>query len=158
MFRKTLLSFFLLVIFFGIIYPIKKEQTKLFDYCFPLEKLLFKNSLKSKKNSSGTLKYLTRDIAKYGLNQTRGNLIDKAITQYKKSNNNLIVRIFPNEFYCLFGYWIEYLNPGTFENLLYTKTIKKVNELNDLTSDLHRFLIDVKLEYESIRENFFKKD
>ena len=50
MFKKSIFTFFLLFLSFLTIYPSKRENTSLFDYCYPFEKILSRNSLeKSKK-------------------------------------------------------------------------------------------------------------
>ncbi len=47
--------------------------------------------------------------------------MNKIIDQYKNSKNSLIISFVSNRFYCLTGYWIEYVNPGTFTLLFYEK-------------------------------------
>ena len=50
MLKKLFLTFFILFSSFITIYPSKKENTNLFDYCYSLEIIISKNSVeKSKK-------------------------------------------------------------------------------------------------------------
>ena len=83
MFKNLILSSFLLFALIGIIYPSKKENTKLFDYCYSLEKILSRNSIQKRKNLSLKVKSISKDIAKVGVSKTRGVLINKMIDQYK---------------------------------------------------------------------------
>ena len=53
MFKNLLFTSFLLLNLIGIIYPSKKQDTKLFDYCYSLEKILSRNSLEKSKKVSG---------------------------------------------------------------------------------------------------------
>ena len=52
MFKNLFLTFFILFSSFITIYPSKKENTNLFDYCYCLEKILSRNSLEESKNLS----------------------------------------------------------------------------------------------------------
>ncbi len=65
------------------IYPIEKENTKLFDYCFSLEKIVIRNSLENRKNVSGELKIISKALASIGMDNFRGDLTKKIIDQYK---------------------------------------------------------------------------
>ena len=151
MFKKLLLSSFLLFTFFGIIYPVKKENTKLFDYCYSLEKILFRNSIQLRKNLSKEVKSISKDFAKFGFSKTRGTLIDKTIDQYKTSKNSFIITIFPNELYCLAGYWIENVNPGKIESIFYEKSKKTINEFKDEVAGV---LNEINSEYKFIKKEF----
>ena len=62
MFKKLLLTFFLLVSSFITIYPSRKENTKLFDYCYPLEKILSRNAIIKSKNISKKVKTYAKDM------------------------------------------------------------------------------------------------
>ena len=53
MFKKLFLTFFSLFVFFIIIFPSKKENTNLFDYCYAFVKILTRNSL---EKTDGNLK------------------------------------------------------------------------------------------------------
>ena len=46
MFKKFLLTSFLLLSAFITIYPSKKENTNFFDYCYSLEKIISRNTVK----------------------------------------------------------------------------------------------------------------
>ena len=151
MLRKLFLSSLL----FGcilIIYPSKKENTKLFNFCYPLEKILVRNALNSRKTLSRNAKFLTQNIAKFGFNKTRGALIDKAIYKYKSSKNSFLLSYLPNEIYCLAGYWIEEIKPGTFEAIIYEESKRRINQINDIKDEIERFLNDTNLEYEKINK------
>ena len=132
MFKNLILFPFLLITLIGIIYPTKKENTKLFDYCYSLEKILSSNSIQKRKNLSLKVKSISKDIAKVGVSKTRGVLINKMIDQYKTTKDLQIIKLIPNNLYCLSGYWIEKLKPGTFESIFYSEIKKEINELIDL--------------------------
>ena len=154
MFKNLILIPFLLFSLFGVIHPTKKESTKLFDYCYALEKILSRNSIQAKKSFSGKAKSISKDIAKFGIGKTRGNLIYKIIDQYKTSKNSLIINLVPNEIYCLAGYWIENIKPGTFESIFYEKSKTKINEFKDLKEEVDGLLNDINSEYKTIKEEF----
>ena len=59
-------------------------------------------------------------------------MINKIIAEYKTTNNSFVTNLFPNKIYCLGGYWIEKINPGTFESILFEKSQQKIKELNEL--------------------------
>ena len=122
MFKKLLLTSFLLFISFITIYPSKKENTNFFDYCYCLEKTISRNSVEKSKNLSNKFKPFARDITLLGTNKTKGALANKIIDQYKNSKKIFIVTFVPNEIYCLAGYWIEEANPGTFKKIFYEKS------------------------------------
>ena len=132
MFKKFFLSTFLLLSFIGLIYPTNKENTKPLDFCFSLEKLISRNSIKKRKNISDKFKLISKDIAKFGVNKSKGALINRMIDEYKISKNSLILNIFPNEIYCLGGYWIEVVTPGKFESIFLRKSKEAIKELNEL--------------------------
>ena len=152
MFKKTFLSFFIVLSLFGVIYPVIKEETKLFDYCYSLEKLLSKNSLKKRGNLSKGVNYLTKDLLNLGLSKTRGNFLINAIDSYKKSKNLLFATIIPTQLYCLGGYWIEEVKPGMFESIILDKGKQKINEFKDMEDALNEFLRDVKSEYKNLKK------
>ena len=165
MFKKILLSTFLLLSFIGLIYPTNKENTKPLDFCFSLEKLISRNSIKKRKNFSDKFKLISKDIAKFGVSKTRGALINRVIDEYKISKNSLIINIFPNEIYCLGGYWIEVVNPGKFESIFLKKskeTIKELNELKELKElkqEVDLLIKDFNSDYTTIKDelhNYFK--
>ena len=159
MYRKILLSSFLVFCFMGVSFPTNKENTKIFDYCHSLEKIISRNSIKRRKNVSGTIKSISRDIAKFGVGKTRGTLINKMIDEYKTSKNSFIINLLPNEIYCFGGYWIEKLNPGKFELIFLensNKVIKELKELKDLKEEVDLLIKDFNSDYEILRNELFK--
>ncbi len=154
MFKNLLLSSFLLFTFIAIIYPTKKENTKLFDYCYSLEKFLSMNSIQKRKNVSLQVKTISKDIAKFGVSKTRGGLINKMIDQYKISKDSLVIKNIPNKFYCFSGYWIEKAKPGTFESIFNAKSKKAINEFKDLKDEVDGILNDISSEYKVIKKEF----
>ena len=154
MFKNLLLSSFLLFIFICIIYPTKKENTKLLDYCYPLEKIISRNSIQKRKNVSLKVKSISNDIAKFGVRKTRGGLINKMIDQYKTSKDSLMIKLIPNNLYCLSGYWIEKVNPGTFESIFYSKSKKAIYEFKELKDEVDGVLNEINSEYKSIKKEF----
>ena len=59
MFKKFFLTSFLLFGSLITIYPSKKENTNFFDYCYSLEKIIFRNSFEKTLKVSGIIKYLS---------------------------------------------------------------------------------------------------
>ena len=158
MYKKLLLSFFLLFISLIIIYPSKKENTNLIDYCYSFEKLLSRNSLEKSKNISKKHKNIAKDIASIGINKTKGALVNKVIEQYKISKKLFFITIVPNKFYCLAGYWIEEINPGRFESIFYEKSKEKINQYKDIKKEVDEYIKEINSEYKSIKKeinNFF---
>ena len=127
MFNNLLLTSFLLFSSFLTIYPSKKENTNLIDYCYSLEKILSRNSFEKSKNLSNNYKAYLEEITSFGINQTQGALVNKIIDQYKNSKKLFILTFVPNQIYCFVGYWIELVNPRKFETIFYKKTKKKIN-------------------------------
>tara|TARA_Y100001978_G_C23437565_1_gene311426 strand:+ start:13 stop:489 length:477 start_codon:yes stop_codon:yes gene_type:complete len=154
MFRKLLITSFLLLSFTAIVYPSKKENTKLYDFCYSLEKIISRNSLNKRENFSGKIKEISKDIVKLGINQTQGTLINEIIDQYKSTKDSFIINLFPNKFYCLLGYWTENIKPGTFESIFYEKSKKTINEFKDFKYEVDEFFKDVNSEYESLKKEF----
>ena len=155
MFKNLILSSFLLFTLIGIIYPTKKENTKLFNYCYSLEKILSRNSIQKRKNVSLKVKSISKDIAKVGVSKTRGVLINKMIDQYKKTTKDLqIIKLVPNNLYCFLGYWIEKVKPGTFESIFYSKIKKEINEFIDLKDQVDGVLNEINSEYKLIKKEF----
>ena len=136
MFKKLLFTSFLLISITGFYYPSNKENTKLFDYCYSLEKILSRNLIRKRNNTSKNLKSLSRDISRFGINKTRGSLINEIINQYKTSKNFFIIDIIPNKIYCLSGYWVEIIMPGTFESIIYDKGKKTINEFREFKEEV----------------------
>ena len=157
MFKNLILSSFLLFTLIGIIYPTKKENTKLFNYCYSLEKILSRNSIQKRKNLSLKVKSISKDIAKVGVSKTEGVLINKMIDQYKISKDSRMIKLIPNKLYCFSGYWIEKINPGTFESIFYSKSKKVINEfkdLKDLKDEVDGLLNEINSEYKFIKKEF----
>ena len=152
MYKKFILTSFLLLISLITIYPSKKENTILIDYCYSLEKLLSRNSLEKSKNVSKKYKNFAKDIILFSTNKTKGSLVNKIIDQYKNSKNSLIINIVPNKFYCLAGYWIEEVNPGTFQAIFYEKSKQKINQYKNIKMEVDEFIRDINSEYKSIQK------
>ena len=143
MLKKVIFTSFLISSLIGVIYPHKKENTKLFDYCYSLEKIISKNSIQKRKNISRKFISIYKDIAEIGVKNSKGRLINKMIHQYKISKNTQILNIVSNQLYCLGGYWIETVKPGTFESLFYKKGKKVIDEYKDLRYEVEGFLNDI---------------
>ena len=160
MFKKFILTSFLLFGSLITIYPSKKENTNFFDYCYSLEKIISRNSLEKSKNLSKSFKPLVKDITLFGTKKTKGNFANKIIDQYKNSKKLFIVTFVPNKIYCLAGYWIEVVNPGKFESIFYQKSKQKINEYKNIKKEVDEFIKDINLEYKSIKKeinDFFQK-
>ena len=151
MFKKLLLPSFLVFSSFITIYPSKKENTNLFDYCYCLEKILSRNSVEKSKNLSKNVQSFAKDITVFGTNKTKGALANKIIDQYKSSKKQLIITFLPNEFYCFAGYWIEELKPGTFTSIFFEKSKQKINEYKDIKKEIDKYIKDINSEYKSIK-------
>ena len=154
MFKNLIFSSFLLFTLIGIIYPTKKENTKLFNYCYSLEKILSRNSIQKRKNVSLKVKSISKDIAKFGISKTRGRLINKIIDQYKTSKDSRMIKLIPNKLYCFSGYWIEKVKPGTFESILYSKSKKEINKFIDLKDEVDEVINEINSEYKFIKKEF----
>ena len=150
--KNFILYSFLLFTFIGIMYPTKKENTKLFDYCYSLEKILSRNSIQNRKNVSLRVKSISKDIAKFGVSKTKGRVINKMIDQYKTSKDSLMIKLIPNKLYCFSGYWIENAYPGTFESMFYSKSKKAINEFKDLKDQVDGILNKINSEYKFIKK------
>ena len=152
MFKKFLLTSFLLFSSFVTIYPLKKENTNFFNYCYSLEKIISRNSVEKSKNLSKNFKPYVKDITSFGTNKTRGNLVNKIINQYKISKKSYILSTVPNKFYCFVGYWIEEASPGKFQSIIYEKSKQKINKFNNTKKEVDQFLKDINLEYKSLKK------
>ena len=151
MFNKLTLTSLLLLSSLIIMYPSKKENTSFFDYCFSLEKIIARNSLEKSKNALRKYKKFANDITLFGTNKTKGALVHKVIDQYKISKKIYIITLIPNEFYCLAGYWIESVKPGTFQFIIYEKSKQKINQYRNIKKEIDKFIKDKNLEYKSIK-------
>ena len=152
MFKKFFLTSVLLLSAFIIIYPSKKENTNIFDYCYSLEKIISRNTLEKSKNLSKNFKPLAKDITLFGTNKTKGTFANKIIDQYKNSKKLFIITFVPNKIYCLAGYWIEEVSPGKFESIFYQRTKRKINEYKDTKKEVDEFIKEINLEYKSIKK------
>ena len=156
MFKNLLLTFFLFFSSLLVIYPSKKENTNLIDYCHSFEKILSRNSLEKNKNVSQKYNNFVKDISLYGTNKTKGALVNKIIDEYKNSKKLFIITLVPNKFYCFAGYWIEVVKPGTFESILYKQSRQKINQYKNTKKEIDEFIKDINSEYESIKKEFNK--
>ena len=152
MFKNLLLTSFLFFSSVITIYPSKKENTNLFDYCYSFEKIIARNFLEKSKNLSNNTKSFAKNITAFGTDKTQGALSNKIIDQYKNSKNKFMITFVPNEFYCLVGYWIEEVNPGTFASIFYEKSKEKVNEYNNIKNEFNKFIDDINSEYKFIKK------
>ena len=152
MFKNLLLTFLILFSSFIIIYPSKKENTNLIHYCYSLEKILSRNSLEKSKNLSKNFKTYFEDFTSFSTNKTQGALVNKIIDHYKNTKELFILTFIPNQFYCLVGYWIEVVSPGTFQSIIYVKSKQKINQYKNTKKEVDAFIRDINLEYKSIKE------
>ena len=153
MFKKFLLTSFLLFSPLITIYPSKKENTKIFDYCYSLEKIISRNVLQKSKNISKNFSPLAQDITLFGTNKTKGTFANKIINQYKNSKKIFIVNFVPTQIYCLAGYWIEFAKPGKFESIFYQKSKQKINEYKNRIQGVEEFIREINIEYKSIKKD-----
>ena len=151
MFKKFLLTSVLLLSSLITIYPSKKENTNLLDYCYSLEKIISRNTVEKSKNLSENFKPLAKNITLFGTNKTKGSFVNKIIDKYKNSKKFFIITFVPNRIYCLTGYWIEELSPGKFESIFYEKTKQKINEYKNSKKEVEEFIKEINLEYKSIK-------
>ncbi len=152
MFKNLLLTFFLFFSSFIAIYPSKKENTNLIDYCYSFEKIISRNLLEKNKNVSQMYKNFANDITLFGSNKTKGALVKKIINQYKTSQQSYILNLIPNQFYCLAGYWIEEVRPGTFQSIFYEKSKQKINQYKNTKKEVDEFIKDINSEFNSIKK------
>ena len=162
MFNKLLVTTFFFIGLIGSIYPIEKENTKLLDYCFSLEKILVRNSLEKRKNVSSELKVISKALASIGIDNSRGDLTKKVIDQYKNSDKSVLISFVPTKFYCLSGYWIEKIRPGIIESIVYESSIEQVQDFYDeykiiLKNDVNNvnnLMNDLDKKYQIIKNEF----
>ena len=152
MFKNLVLTFFIILSSFITIYPSKKENTNLIDYCYSLEKILSRNSLEKSNNISKKYKTFAKNFTLYGTNKTKGTLVNKIIDQYKTSKKSFIITLVPNKIYCLAGYWIEEVKPGTFQSIFYDKSKERINQYKDIKKEVDEFIKDINSEYKSIKK------
>ena len=157
MFKKILVPSFFLIGLIGSIYPTEKENTKLFDYCFSLEKILVRNSLESRKNVSDEIQIISKALASVGMDNSRGDLTKKVIDQYKNSDESVLLSFVPTKIYCLSGYWVEKFRPGTFESIVYESSKEKIEQFYDeygliLNNDVNNLMNEFNQKYKIIKE------
>ena len=152
MFKKLLLTSFVLFNLITIIYPSKKENTKLFDYCFTLEKILYRNSIKKRERNPEKVILISKKIAKFGVSKSKGILVNNIITKYKNYKNSFFINLFPNKLYCLSGYWIEIGKPGTFESIIYEKGSRKINDIEEFRNEIDDFINGINSEYKNLKK------
>ena len=152
MFKNLLLTFFLLFGSFITILPSKKENTNLTAYCHSLEKILSRNSLKKNKNIQNKYKSFAKDITLFGTSKTKGEFVNKIINQYKTSKKSFAIVLVPNRVYCLGGYWIEAVKPGTFQSIFYKKSKEEINKYKNIKKEVDVFIRDINSEYKSIEK------
>ena len=152
MLKNLLLTFLILFSSFITIYPSKKENTNLINYCYSLEKILSRNSFEKSKNLSKNFKAYLEDITSFGTDKTQGALVNKIIDKYKNSKKLFILTFVPNQIYCLAGYWIEEVSPGTFQSIIYEKSKQKINQYKNTKKEVDAFIKDINLEYKSIKK------
>ena len=89
----------------------------------------------------------------FGTNKTKGALVNKIIYQYKASKKLFIINFVPNRVYCFAGYWIEVVNPGIFQTIIYEKSKQRINQFKDIKKEVDEFIINFNLKYESIEKD-----
>ena len=151
MFNNLLLTFFLIFSSLIAIYPSKKENTNLIDYCYSLEKILSRNALEKNKNVSQKNKF-SKDISLFVTKKTKGALVHKIINQYKTSKKLYLINFVPNQFYCLAGYWIEEINPGTFVSIFYQKSKQRINQYKNTKKEVEEVFKGFNSEYKYIKK------
>ncbi len=155
MLKKFLITLFLFLNSFLIIFPSKKENTNLFDYCYSLEKILFRNAINKSNNASKKIKDFANDIIYFSTEKTRGQLVNEVIDQYKNSKKIFIITFISNKIYCLMGYWIEEVNPGTFTSILYEKSKQKIKNFKNIEEEAEEFIEDITSEYKKIKQGIY---
>jgi len=83
MFNKLPLAFLFIFSTFLIIYPSKKENVDLIDYCYSFEKILSRHSLEKSKSLSNNFKPFLKDFSLFSINKTKGAFANNIIDQYK---------------------------------------------------------------------------
>ena len=151
MLKKLFLTFFFIFTPFAFIYPSKKENINLNDYCYALEKVIFRNSIEKSENVSKKFKSFAKDITLFGTEKTKGALVKKLIDQYKTSKKLFILTIIPNQFYCFGGYWIEEFKPGIFQSIFFKKGNQRINQYRDIKKEADQLIKDINSEYNSIK-------
>ena len=152
MFKKFLLTSFFVFGSFIVTYPSQKENTSFLDYCYSLEKIISRNLVEKSKNISKNFNPYLQDISSFGTKKTQGEIVNKIIDQYKTTKKSKFITFVPNQFFCLAGYWIETLNPKTFQYIFYEKSKQKINQYRNTKKEVDAFIKDIYLEYKSIKK------
>ena len=152
MLKKLFLTFLFIFTPYIFIYPSKKENINLTDYCYALEKVLFRNSVEKSEKISKNFKSFAKDITFFGTDKTKGALVSKIIDKHKTSKKIFILTIIPNQFYCLGGYWIEKVNPGTFQSIFFEKTKERIDQYKDIKKQADQFINEIDLEYKYLKK------
>ena len=154
MLKKLIFSSFMSLSFFVFAYPTKKENTKPFNYCHSFEKILLRNSIELRQKIPYELNSISNNFSQVGVVYTKGKLINKIINQYKISRKSIFINIWPNNFYCIVGYWIEIVKPGTIESIFYEKIEKTVNKIDYFKKEIDLFLKEINSEYRNMKKEF----
>ena len=152
MLKKLLITLFLFFNSYLIIYPSKKENTKLFDYCYSLERTIYRNAIEKNSNASKKIKNYANNIILYSTEKTKGALINNLIDQYKNSKKIFIITIFSNKVYCFLGYWIEEVKPGTLASIFYEKNKQMIKNFKDVKEDSEEFIKEINSKYKKIKK------
>ena len=64
----------------------------------------------------------------------------------------LFIKYVPNKLYCLTGYWIEYVNPGTFQSIIYEKSKQRINQYKDIKKGADEYIHKINSVYKSIEK------
>ena len=157
--KKLLIPSIFVISLFGFIYPTEKENTKLTDYCFSLEKIVAKNTFESKKNIDGTTRMIAKGLASFGMENSGGDLTTNIIDTFKSESDDSLVKIIPTKIYCLGGYWIEKFQPGTFESIFYEAIEEAVEETysdlkEDIENNVNNLINDLNKGYKSLQKEF----
>ena len=64
----------------------------------------------------------------------------------------MIINIVPNRFYCFTGYWIEVVNPGTFESIFFEESKQRINQYKDIKMEVDELIKDINSEYRFIKK------
>ena len=156
MFKRLFLASLILLGFISVTYPSNKENTKLFDYCYSFENIISRNLIKKRKTLSGKVKSISNNISEFGVSKTKGALVKKIIEEYKTSNDSLVINLLPNEIYCLVAYWIERINPGKFESILFEKSQTKIRELKKFKEEVEILIKELNSDYGTLIDQLYK--
>ena len=80
------------------------------------------------------------------------NIVIILIDQYKNSKKSFILTSIPNKFYCLAGYWIEWVNPGIFQTIFFEKSKEKINKYKNIKKEVDEYIKNINSDYKSIQK------